>query len=298
MKTMMMGSLNIDYVYHVDHFVQPGETLRVNSRDIVCGGKGLNQAVALAKAGLDVIAAGYTGADGAILSQALANAGVNTDALKTLDQPNGHTVIQVDATGNNNILYFPSTNEMFTREDIDRWLALLQKDDVLVLQNETNLVPYMIESAYARGIRVSFNPSPVSADINDYPLAECRWIMINETEGERISGFRDPQDILDFFALHYPMTDVLLTLGETGAWFSGHHERLFQKAFSVSAVDTTAAGDTFTGCFLQAVLTGASTENALRKACAAAALAVTRPGAAPSIPYAWEVNDFLHGKGL
>lgn len=285
--------MNIDYVYHVDHFVRPGETIRVRSRDIVCGGKGLNQAIALAKAGLDVTAAGFLGAEGQILLDILKENNVNTDYIRKLDQPNGHTVIQVDAHGNNNILYYPSTNEMFTEEMIDSWLSLLERDDVLVLQNETNLVPYMIKAAYEKGIRVSFNPSPVSSDISEYPLEKCSWIFINETEGETISGCSDPRDILDWFAQKYHDVCLILTLGETGAWYSYQKERVFSEAFRVKAVDTTAAGDTFTGYFLQAYLSSKDSLQALKQACAASALAVMRSGAAPSIPWMEEVMEFM-----
>ena len=293
MKTMMMGSMNIDYVYQVDHFVQPGETIRVHSRQVMCGGKGLNQAVALAKAGLDVSAAGFAGTGGEVLIRALAENDVRTEYIEQLDQPNGHTIIQVDTHGNNCILYDPSTNEMFTEEKIDAWLALLDGNDVLILQNETNLVPYMIDAAYAKGIRVSFNPSPVSADIRAYPLGKCTWLFINETEGEMISGCTDPAAILDFFGRQYPDTGVILTLGEDGAWYSGRDGRFFHRAFPVNAVDTTGAGDTFTGYFLQAALAGSGREKALEQACAAAALSVTRPGAAQAIPRMQEVCDFL-----
>ena len=285
--------MNIDYVYHVDHLVKPGETIRVKSRDIVCGGKGLNQAIALAKAGLDVTAAGFTGEEGQILRDIMKESGVNTDYIQILDRPNGHTVIQVDAQGNNNILYYPSTNEMFSEDMINTWLDLLDKDDVLVLQNEANLVPYMISSAYEKGIRVCLNPSPVAEDIRDYPLEKCTWIFINETEGETISGYADPQDIMDFFAKKYPGTQLILTLGETGAWYSYQKERVFCEAFRVEAIDTTAAGDTFTGYFLQAEISGKDSMQALKQACAASALAVTRNGAAPSIPWMEEVMDFM-----
>ncbi|MBE6128675.1 MAG: ribokinase [Erysipelotrichaceae bacterium] len=298
MKIMVIGSMNIDYVYHVDHFVQQGETLKVNSRNVVCGGKGLNQSIAMAKAGLDVMAAGLIGTEGTILLEALKENNVDTSQTEMLDQPNGHALIQVNAEGDNCILYCPSTNMMFTKDKIEACLNHLETGDVLVLQNETNLVPEMIGSAHEKGIRVCFNASPVSADIKDYPLEKCTWIFINENEGEGISGYADPQDILDFFVRRCPDTGIILTLGEEGAWYSDRNVREYCEAFKVDTADTTGAGDTFTGYFLQAVLCGKNSTQALRQASAAAAIAVTRPGAAPSVPRMEEVTEFMKRSDL
>ena len=293
MKIMVIGSMNIDYVYHVDHFVQQGETLKVNSRNVVCGGKGLNQSIAMAKAGLDVMAAGLIGTEGTILLEALKENNVDTSQTEMLDHTNGHALIQVNAEGDNCILYCPSTNMMFTKDKIEACLNHLETGDVLVLQNETNLVPEMIGSAHEKGIRVCFNASPVSADIKDYPLEKCTWIFINEIEGEGISGYADPQDILDFFVRRCPDTGIILTLGEEGAWYSDRNVREYCEAFKVDTADTTGAGDTFTDYFLQAVLCGKNSTQALRQASAAAAIAVTRPGAAPSVPRMEEVTEFM-----
>ena len=147
MKTLVFGSLNIDHVYQLDHFVQPGETISSSRYEKHAGGKGLNQAIALAKAGHETLFAGCIGQDGLFLKEMLERHGVNTDALSILDMPTGHALIQVDAAGENAIILFGGANLCQTEEHIDRALSMLDAGDLVLLQNEINLCPQIIEQA-------------------------------------------------------------------------------------------------------------------------------------------------------
>ena len=139
-KIINIGSLNLDHVYQVDHFVLPGETTSALSYAVNVGGKGLNQSIALAKAGAQVWHGGMLGTDGGMLSRALEEAGVDVSWLRALPESCGHAVIQVNSQGQNCILLHGGTNRMLTREYVDQLLACAQPEDVVLVQNETNLV--------------------------------------------------------------------------------------------------------------------------------------------------------------
>lgn len=290
MKILNYGSINLDHVYQVPHAVQPGETLLAGSLSLFCGGKGLNQSVALAKAGAEVYHAGIVGDDGEMLLDALRDAGVNTDYIRRAPGGSAHTVIQVDPRGQNCIIVFSGENMRPTEADIDRVLANFGPEDAVLMQNELYNTPLMMRKAAAKGMTIIFNPSPVNSEMLSYPLSEVSWFLLNEVEGEALTGETDPEKILDGLKARYPKSHVVLTLGKAGAWAMQGEERLFQPAFPVEAVDTTAAGDTFTGFFLAGVSAGASLPEAMRRAALASSIAVSRPGAAGSIPTAEEVS--------
>lgn len=287
MRVVNFGSLNIDYTYRVDAFVQPGETKAAQSLSVHCGGKGLNQSVALARAGAEVFHAGLVGADGAFLVEKLRQEGVDTRWVQQVEERSGHAIIQVDAAGQNCILLYPGTNHGLTEGYLDQVLGQFGPGDWVLLQNETNLVGTIIQKAADRGMQVAFNAAPMDAGVRDYPLERVRWLLVNETEGAALSGQEDPQAIVDTLRRRYPRTAVVLTLGEQGSLYAGEEGQFFCPAQRVQAVDTTAAGDTFTGFFLRAVGQGKNPSQALEEATAASVLAVTRPGAADSIPH-WQ----------
>ena len=291
MRVVNFGSLNIDYTYRVDAFVQPGETKAAQSLSVHCGGKGLNQSVALARAGAEVFHAGLVGADGAFLMEKLRQEGVDTRWVQQVEERSGHAIIQVDAAGQNCILLYPGTNHGLTEGYLDQVLGQFGPGDRVLLQNETNLVGTIIQKAAERGMLVAFNAAPMDAGVRDYPLEQVRWLLLNETEGAALSGQEDPQAIVDTLRRRYPQTAVVLTLGEQGSLYAGEEGQFFCPAQRVQAVDTTAAGDTFTGFFLQAVGQGKNPSQALEVATAASALAVTRPGAADSIPHWQELQN-------
>ena len=273
MRVVNFGSLNIDYTYRVDAFVQPGETKAAQSLSVHCGGKGLNQSVALARAGAEVFHAGLVGADGAFLMEKLRQEGVDTRWVQQVEERSGHAIIQVDTAGQNCILLYPGTNHGLTEGYLDQVLGQFGPGDRVLLQNETNLVGTIIQKAAERGMLVAFNAAPMDAGVRDYPLEQVRWLLLNETEGAALSGQEDPQAIVDTLRRRYPQTAVVLTLGEQGSLYAGEEGQFFCPAQRVQAVDTTAAGDTFTGFFLQAVGQGTNPSQALEVATAASALA-------------------------
>ena len=293
MKVLNFGSLNVDYVYSLQHIVQAGETILSSGMNVFAGGKGLNQSIALAKAGLDVYHAGQIGNDGQILLDTCTEYGVHTDFVKQLDVKGGHTIIQVDEKGQNCIILYGGTNLMLTREFVDEVLSHFDEGDYLVLQNEVNQLDYMIDKAYERGMKIALNPSPYDSRLNECDLTKVSLFLLNEVEGEQMTGSADPDEILVRLAKLYPNASFVLTLGSNGAVFSNGTEKYFQDIFKVKAVDTTAAGDTFTGYFIAGLIEGMPIPEILRMSAKASSIAVSRPGAAPSVPTREEVMESL-----
>ena len=180
-KFLSFGSLNIDYTYRVAHFVGAGETLAASEVKIFCGGKGLNQSVALAKAGGAVYHAGAIGTDGTFLLEELQKANVNTELVTVLaHEKTGHAIIQNTADGENCILLYGGANKCIAREQIDAALARFAHGDMLVLQNEINEIPYLIERAKEKGMVIAFTPAPMHKNVRSYPLEKADYILLNE----------------------------------------------------------------------------------------------------------------------
>lgn len=293
MKVLNYGSLNVDYTYSVPHIIVGGETMASYGLHEYCGGKGLNQSIALAKAGLDVWHAGIIGNDGDMLLEACREAGVHTDFIRKMDVRGGHTVIQVDANGQNSIILYGGTNEMQTEEYADEVLSHFDEGDYLVLQNEINLLDYIIDKAYEKGMKIILNPSPYNDRLKSCDLGKVSLFLVNEIEAAQITGNSDAAHALDALHETYPDAAFVLTLGSDGAWYYDGKQKVFQDIFQVKAVDTTAAGDTFTGFFVRRLVEGADIQTALRTAAKASSIAVTRVGAVPSIPTMEEVEEGL-----
>ena len=297
MKILNFGSLNVDYVYSVDYFVRAGETLKANSRKVLPGGKGLNQSVALARAGAQVYHAGCIGADGEFLRQLLNAKGVNTDYLRAIDGMQGHTVIQVDSKGENCILLFGGTNRQISEKQIDETLAHFGPGDWLVLQNEVNSLPRIVDAACDRGMRIVLNPSPYEESLREVDFGKLSWLLVNEVEACQCSGSDAPERAWDVLHARYPGLSVLITLGSAGsiahAATPDGLDTVRQQAFRADAVDTTAAGDTFTGFFIGGLAEGRPLAECMRRASMASAISVTRMGAAVSIPAKEEVEARL-----
>lgn len=291
MRILNFGSLNIDLVYRVPHVVRPGETL--GSRDLsrFAGGKGLNQSVALGRAGADVGHAGRVGEDGRWLLDVLRESGVETACVDVGTEPTGHAVIQVDDAGENAIVLFGGANRAQSRDRIDAALSGFGEGDWLLLQNEINETAYIMEAARRRGMRVVLNPAPFGEEVRDYPLALASMLILNETEAEGLSGAAGDA-ALEALAASYPDAEIVLTLGARGARYRRGDADVFVEACKVRAVDTTAAGDTFIGFLLAELMRGEPAEGALRFAARAAALSVSRAGAAASIPTRADVEAF------
>lgn len=297
-----IGSLNIDYVYKVSHFVRAGETLAATDRAVHMGGKGLNQTVAMSRAGLDVAHAGVLGGDGRFLYEFLAAQSVNVNHLRIDNEAaSGHTFIQVTPEAENSILYYAGTNHMITEALIDEALADFGKGDVLVVQNEVNDVPAILTAAKARGLITVFNPAPFDETVCCYPFEFVDVLIVNQTEAAGIIG-KSASDTGLMTALNerFPNQVILLTLGAEGVLYRLPSEEVEAIAgFKVNAVDTTGAGDTFVGFAMKAVADYFAKRDAtrfktlLRQAVAAAALSVTHDGAVASIPTMHEVAAFL-----
>jgi len=289
MRILNFGSLNIDYVYRVDTFLKPGETKAAKSRSVFAGGKGLNQSLAMARAGLSVFHAGKIGEEGDFLVDTLKKGKVDTSLIVHSSAPTGHTIIQVDDSGRNCILLFGGANQDIEEAYIDTALEKFEKSDILVLQNEISLIPMIIEKAKEKGLTIVMNPAPYTPSIQNYPLDSVNIFILNEIEAEGLSGSANPSQALQILANRFPNAQIVLTLGEEGALWAHKEQQLYQPAYKVKAVDTTAAGDTFTGYFIAGMVEGLETKQALDLAARAASICVTRPGAADSIPWRQEV---------
>ena len=293
MRVLNMGSLNIDYVYSVDHIILPGETEATGSRNVFLGGNGINQSCALAKAGVEVWHGGLIGEEGKMFLDACDEYGVNRTFIRTVDGPNGHTVIQIDKNAQNSILLFGGANQKWTKEFIDEILENFTAEDILLLQNEVNLLPYMVDKAYEKGMTIVLNPSPFNEKLNSVDMSKISIFILNEVEGFQLTGENDPEKILSKAHALYPNAKIMLTLGKDGAVYSDGTQKVYQPIFKVQAVDTTAAGDTFTGYFLAGLVEGLPIAEVLKMCAKASSICVTRPGAVPSVPYRAEVMDAL-----
>jgi ribokinase len=288
-RILNFGSLNIDYVYRVDAFLKPGETKPAQSRAVFAGGKGLNQSLAMAKAGLPVFHAGKVGSEGDFLVETLRQGRVDTSLIARSEQPSGHTIIQVDDQGRNCILLFGGANQDIDESYVDHVMSSFGPGDYLVLQNEISLVPTIMKKAKMKGLSIVMNPSPYTKVLLSYPLEIVDIFILNEIEAEGFTGYSDPHKALNTLAQRFPESQIVLTLGEKGAIWAHGLERIEQQAYSAQVVDTTAAGDTFSGYFIAGLVEGYPVSKALDLASRAAAICVSRPGAAASIPWREEV---------
>ena len=292
MKVLNFGSLNIDYVYTVDHIVRGGETISSEKTETFPGGKGLNQSIALARAGVPVYHAGAVGEDGEMLLELCRANGVDTRFIRRTEGRNGHTVIQVDRNGQNCILLFGGSNQKQTKEHIDEVLSHFEAGDMLVLQNEVNHLDYLIDRAWERGMVIVLNPSPFDDKLKACDMTKVAYFLVNEVEAEQMTGESDPAKQPERLLEAYPGGKFVLTMGSRGSMYKDSRQEFHQDIYKVNAVDTTAAGDTFTGFFLAAILEGRPIPEALDEAARASAIAVSRPGASSSIPTAEEVKNF------
>lgn len=289
MKVLNIGSLNLDHVYNVDHIVQPGETEATYELNIHLGGKGMNQSVALAKAGVTVYHGGMIGDDGQPFLDACKEFGVHADYIRQIDTKSGHAIIQIDKKAQNSILLYGGANQKLTAEYIDEVLADFSAEDILLLQNEVNMLPYIVDQAYAKGMQIALNPSPFNELLDAVDMSKISIFLLNEVEGFQITGLKDPDAIIGKLLDMYPHAKIVLTLGQDGAVYADQDQKHFQPIFKVQAVDTTAAGDTFTGYFLAGLCEGLSIPETLKLSAKASSIAVSRQGAVPSIPYRAEV---------
>lgn len=293
MKVLNIGSMNLDLVYRVDHIVQPGETEASVSMNTFLGGKGMNQSVALAKAGVEVYQGGMIGEDGQPFLDACAEYGVRADFIRKVEGKSGHAVIQIDSSAQNCILLYGGANQMLTEAYVDEVLSHFGFGDILLLQNEVNLLPYIVEKAYEKGMQIALNPSPFNEKLSAVDMTKISIFLLNEVEGNQVTGLTVSEEIIVKMQEMFPHARIVLTLGKDGAVYADGEERFFQPIFPVKAVDTTAAGDTFTGYFLAGLAEGMAIPEILKMSAKASSIAVSRAGAVPSIPYRDEVMAAL-----
>lgn len=292
MKTLVFGSLNLDFIYRVPHIAAPGETLSSSGLSLSCGGKGLNQSIALAKAGSEVYLAGSIGPDGTLLREIASENGVNISLLRTIEERTGNAIIQVSDAGENSIILFGGSNLCNSTAYIDETLSHFEAGDILLLQNEINNLPYLMQMASEKGMLIALNASPCNKNIVSCPLDLVHFLFVNEIEGGMLSGTDEPGEMVRPLRKLCPQAQIILTLGEKGSlYFDGEtlHEG---TCFKARIVDTTGAGDTFTGYFLTAWAEGMKGKEILNLAAKASAITVSTAGAAVSIPYRSQIDDF------
>jgi len=325
MNILSFGSLNIDYVYRVAHIAREQETLASRSFQRYCGGKGLNQTAA-AHAALNhsppakmetaeretplstetaahktprspaevmVFHGGSVGSDDTILRAELQQRGIDSRFVRTVNETTGHAIIQVSDGGENAIIIHGGANRMITAEQINETIGFFQAGDILLLQHEIAAIPEIMAAASQRGMRIFCNAAPCDQTVTQYPLQLVDTLIVNEIEGELLSGARAPAEIIEALTATYPQSTVIVTVGAEGALYGRGKERHQQSAYHFKPKDTTAAGDTFVGYYAAFIAQGKSPEEAMKIACAAASLSITREGAIPSIPAYWEVLPHL-----
>ena len=295
MKVLNFGSINVDYVFRVSHIVRPAETIPTQGMAIHPGGKGANQSVALARAGATVLHAGQVGKDTSWMVERLRQEGVGTRNVLVSDSVNGgQAIIQVDDDGQNSIIIHGGANQAIPESHIQTALAEMDKGDWLVLQNEINLTGELIDAAHLAGLNVCFNPAPMTDAVHSFNLKDVNLFIVNEIEGAelaRLPADSAPETVLAALAERFPTSTVCMTLGADGSCcWSAATGVIRQPAYPVKAVDTTAAGDTFTGFFLAELIGGKTLQQALDTASLAAAVTVSRHGAIDSIPYKKELT--------
>ncbi len=292
MKIINFGSLNIDIFFRVNHIVRPGETISAQSIEKRAGGKGLNQSVALAKVFDKVYHAGSIGMDGAFLKDYLTGEGIDTRFIRESDIPTGNAIIQVDDKGENSIVLYKGANFDNDKEYIDEVLSNFDKNDILILQNEINNMDYIIKKGSEKEMKLVLNPSPITDEIKNFDFNKIDLLLVNETEAKEISKCDDIEKCIDYFRENYPNLKIVITLGERGSIFVSKDSKVCQNAYKVEAVDSTGAGDTFTGFFVAEFYQNNDIKKCLEFATKASALSVTKQGASISIPSMKEVEKF------
>ena len=289
-RVLNFGSLNYDHVYEMDHFTEPKETQSSLSYIRNFGGKGLNQSIALAKAGVEVYHAGKVGSDGQDFIDYLNKYKVDTTYLKKDDnEATGHAIIEI-CKGQNRIILHGGANRSIDEKQIDEVLKHFSKDDVLLLQNEISSMSYLIDKAHEKGMTIAFNTAPMDKAVFSYPLEKVDIFIVNEIEGAGLAQVKgdDIDEVIEGLRTKFPDKKIILTVGEKGSYFIEKEQIIHQDIYKAEAVDTTAAGDTFTGFFLASYLKDGDVRKALDLAAKASSITVQGKGAAQSIP---EIGD-------
>ena len=284
MKILNFGSINKDFFYSVNDFVQPGETISSIRYNIKIGGKGLNQSVGISKAGQKIYHAGIINKDDTFILDKLKKWNINCENILLSNNPTGHAIIQVDKKGENSIIIHGGANHDVNIKFIKSVLSKFDSGDILVLQNEINNIKEIIDRAHHKKMKIVFNPAPFNNEILSYDLNKISTLILNQTEGEALSKEKKLDGILKVLNSKFNNTEIILTLGEKGSFYSFKDELLKIKAHKLDTVDTTGAGDTFIGYYVAGIASEMNKKDNLNRASEAAALATTKLGGAESIP--------------
>ena len=281
-----LGSINQDIVYAMPHIPAPGETLASTGRQVFMGGKGTNMSVAAARAAATVHHIGAVGPDGKWAIERLTEYGVDTRNISEIDTETAQAIIMVDPGGENAIILHPGANHEVPQATLQSALADASTGDWLVMQNETNLQRTAAEMGRKLGLQVAYAAAPFSAERVQAVLPYLDFLILNAVEAEQLAHAtgQTPDQL--------SVRDVIVTLGAGGAdWYGAHGKEHFD-AIKVDPVDTTGAGDTFTGYVLAGLDRGLPMGQAIGQAIRAGALMVMRHGTADVIPDLSEVLNF------
>lgn len=300
-KLVVLGSINADHILNIEQFPRPGETVIGKQYKVAFGGKGANQAVAAGRSGADIAFIACVGADdiGERVRQQLASDRIDTQPIEAIaDSTTGVALIFVNAEGENVIGIDAGANAAVTPDYLARYQQKVIDADALLMQLESPLETVIAAASLAKQhqTQVILNPAP-ARELPDDLLATIDMITPNETEAQRLTGIavNDDNDAARAAQVLHDkgIATVIITLGSRGVWLSENGNGKLVPGFKVKAVDTIAAGDTFNGALVTALLEGKIMADAVRFAHAAAAIAVTRPGAQPSVPWREEIDAFL-----
>lgn len=281
------GSINADYIYRVPHLPAPGETLAAERLNRELGGKGANQSVAVARAGVPVSHIGAVGADGAWAIAALEGYGVDCAHIATVDAPTAHAIINVDPHGENAIVIFPGANAKQSLPRLEEALDRAEQGDILMLQNETNLQAEAAQLARSKGMTVVYSAAPFSASAVQDVLDHVDILVMNEVEAAQLT------EALGMALDDIPVRALIVTKGADGADWIERGQTFHVEALPAVPVDTTGAGDCFIGYTVAGLAEGKPPQEAMRLGSAAAALQVQMLGTAGAIPSRSEVNALL-----
>jgi ribokinase len=287
MAVFNLGSINADLFYQVPHLLAPGETLASTDHSRGLGGKGANMSVAIARAAARAVHIGAVGADGGWAVERLLEYGVDTRNIVKLDVPTGHAVIMVDDHGENAILLFPGANRAITESHMDSALLGATEADTFVFQNETSAQIEGATLASSKGMRVVYAAAPFDAQAVEAVLPMLDILVMNAVEARQLT------DALGMTLAALPVRDVIVTLGGDGCRWINTDDGTDQTfpAIPVTPVDTTGAGDTFTGFLVAALDRGLPMKQAILLGQQAGAIMVTRHGTADVIPDLKDIED-------
>lgn len=304
-KLVVLGSINADHILNLESFPTPGETVTGSQYQVAFGGKGANQAVAAGRSGADIAFIACTGDDdtGERVRQQLSSDNIDVASVSVITgESTGVALIFVNGEGENVIGIHAGANAALSVARVEAQRELIRQASALLMQLESPVESVLAAAriAHENNTIVALNPAP-ARELSDELLALVDIITPNETEAEKLTGIRvnSEEDASNAAqVLHTKgIETVIITLGSRGVWASVKGEGRRIPGFKVKAIDTIAAGDTFNGALMTALLEKHALDDAIRFAHAAAAIAVTRKGAQPSVPWRNEIDDFLSQQG-